>query len=177
MLLRREQGLLRARQELSHLVDEPAHAEQRSVRRPVLVAVLRASSSCTFANCSVAESSWGGSASPACSARCLRMRFASPCIVTTCRPESEAGSRCSSAARAASRAADDPTTSATRSGSAPPSTSRANRSRSTAVLPVPAGPVTSSVPEAWSSTSAWRSSGEKGAVTKRMLPPLTDSPP
>ncbi len=80
-----------------------------------------------------------------------------------------------SASRAACRARRDPTTSATRSGSAPLSTSRANRSRSTEDFPVPAAPVTRSAPSPCARTASCRTSGDKGGFTDRMLPPVADT--
>src|SRR4051812_33127088 len=104
-------------------------------------------------------------------------RLANPWKVATCRPGSEAGNRSSNAARAASRARPDPRTSAARSGSAPASIRRANRSRRTAVLPDPGPPVTSAGPASCARTASWASSNTNGgAVIDRMLRLGTDSP-
>src|SRR6266540_6339740 len=96
-------------------------------------------------------------------------------MVMTRRPGSDNRMRSSRKADASALARPEPTTSATRSGSAPDSIRRAKRSRSTAVLPVPGPPVTSRGPDRCSRTRACRGSGTS-SISLRMLLRPSDTP-
>ena len=175
-VLGRQERFLGPDHELADLVGEPAQLQQRPVRGPARGVLAEQELSDTRELLRGREHRRAAPGRRAGRSARRRRGSASPCIVTTVKLGSARGRRSSTTRRASSLARLDPTTSARRSGSAPSSIRRANRSRRIVVLPVPKPPETSIGPLGWSRTARCCGSGSKGAIEQRCYPRLPTCP-